>query len=825
MLASTVLALSLLAQEPVVARALPPLESPEVVRTVEVAFPTQGNVSLIEPATYLYYIHTRPSRPSQNEWVLYDERLPLADFRRLWATGFLDNLSIEVRDEPYENGVMGKRIVFNLEERQRAKIVDFTGSKAVEVSTIEEKLKELGAELRLDSFIDAGTVRKAEGAIRQLLEAKGFQSARVTHTIAEMPGSPKIVHVTFHLDEGPKVRIAALSFTGNRTVDSRRLRAEIKNNRARAWWVPSLLPAWLLGGGVYQEAKLDEDADQVVQHYRDRGYVTASVGRPEVATVRESADGKTRWVALRIPVVEGERYRLGSFAIEGNAAVGADLLRPLFKLASNDYYSEKSVRDGLEKAREVYGAAGYFEFTGYPELKPNGTLVDVTLRIAEGRQFFVNRITLSGNLTTHDDVVRRELALVEGGLFNTEALKYSVRRLNQLGYFKPIEDQKSIAVEKAADSDNKVDITLKVDEQNRNAVNFGAGLSQYEGLFGNLSYTTANLLGRGESLTIALQRGSRSSIYQVGVTEPYLFGRPISGSIELYSRKNDYYTTSASATTLSGSSSLATSVAYSEVREGSTWAVGRPLWRFTRAQLNYTYEVIDVLIADDLQSSSGTSSAGGIPLFNPYLDNGRHIDSRVMPAVVYNSVDSPLTAHSGTRITASAQIAGAALRGGYSYLKPELELIRYFPTSRRTGFGLRGQAGWLGTFGDTTSVPYYLRYYLGGENQIRGTDIRSVGPFDSSNRALGGSKFLLFNAEYYLDLFGPVRLLAFHDAGQSFDEAHPFSLRDLRTSSGGELRVFLPVVNVPIRLIYYVNVYRDTFQPARGFKFAVGTTF
>jgi outer membrane protein insertion porin family len=122
-------------------------------------------------------------------------------------------------------------------------------------------------------------------------------------------------------------------------------------------------------------------------------------------------------------------------------------------------------------------------------------------------------------------------------------------------------------------------------------------------------------------------------------------------------------------------------------------------------------------------------------------------------------------------------------------------------------------------------VPYYLRYFLGGENQIRGTDIRTVGPLDSSNRALGGNKFLLFNAEYYLDLFGPVRLLAFHDAGQAFDESHPFNFRDFRTSSGGELRVFLPVLNVPVRLIYFVNVYRDNFQPSRGFKFAIGTTF
>jgi outer membrane protein insertion porin family len=226
-----------------------------------------------------------------------------------------------------------------------------------------------------------------------------------------------------------------------------------------------------------------------------------------------------------------------------------------------------------------------------------------------------------------------------------------------------------------------------------------------------------------------------------------------------------------------------------------------------------------------LLASTSSAATVGTPLFNPYLDQGRHIDSRIAPSLVYNTVDSPIMAHTGMRITGSLQFAGARLRGSYNYLKPEIEVIKYLPTSRRTGFGLRGGAGLLQIYGDTTTVPYYLRYFLGGEYQIRGVDIRTVGPLDSSSRALGGNKFLLFNAEYYLDLFGPVRLLAFHDAGQTFADSEPFNLRNLRTSSGGELRVFVPVLNIPFRLIYFVNIYRDTFQPYRGFKFAVGTTF
>ena len=122
-------------------------------------------------------------------------------------------------------------------------------------------------------------------------------------------------------------------------------------------------------------------------------------------------------------------------------------------------------------------------------------------------------------------------------------------------------------------------------------------------------------------------------------------------------------------------------------------------------------------------------------------------------------------------------------------------------------------------------LPYYLRYFLGVDYQIRGVYMRTVGPTDEDNRAVGGNKFALFNAEYYIDLFGSVRALAFHDAGQAFSEDQPFDLRQLRTSTGVELRFVVPMLNVPFRLIYAWNIYRDSYQPARGFKFAVGTTF
>lgn len=834
----------------------PPAGSEPVVRTIEIAFPTQGNVSLIDPETYLYYIKTQTSLPSSGTWATFERQTVIDDFARLWATGFLDDLSIEVKDVPYENGVIGKHITYNIEERPKVRMVEYegTGVKILETSKIEEALKEGTAQIKADGFLDPLVVQKARGIIRGLLEEKGYRDGLVTTRTDAIGGAAKTVTLTYHVKEGPKLRVARLRFRGNRQVSAGDLQGVMKSNKPQKWWLPSAL-RFLGEASPYQQAKFDEDAERIVAYYHDRGFIRAQIGTPEPRKMSDSRDRKSRWVSLDVPVTEGERYAVGEVTIEGNTVVKAEALRSLFKLEAGKPYAEKDVRKGLEKARDLYGAVGYYEFTGYPDLKPRETapthrrrqvsmfdslkavpmmtaqafkqlwpwsqrlkrptkVVDVTVRLQEGKQYFINRIAFEGNTVTRDTVIRRELGMAEGGVFNTEAMKYSIKRINQLGYFKPIEDQKGITIDKTPGTDDRVNLTVKVEEQNRNAINFGAGVSEWDGFFGNFSYTVANFLGRGESVTLAFQKGMRSNLYEVGFSEPYLFNRPLSASVDVYSRKYNIYLTT-------------DKVGYSEVREGLSASVGYPIFRFSRLFLSYTFEVVDTVVSSDLKSlyGVGSTSAYGMPSFN-YWDEGRHRDSRLAPMFVYNTVDNPMKPHSGMRISAGGQIASKALGGSYNYLKPELEAVVYIPTSRRTGFGLRGQGGWLATFGKQTgNLTYYLRYFLGGEYQIRGTDIRSVGPVDKYNRALGGNKFVLFNAEYYLDVASPIRLLAFHDAGQAYAEGRPINLRQLRTSSGLEARILVPMLNVPFRLIWAYNRYRDSFQPEFTFKFGVGATF
>ena len=342
---------------------LPPVDSPVLLRYIELRFPTQTNQSVIDASTYQYYIQTLPSRPSDGVWVPYNEQAILDDFRRLWATNFLDNLWVEVKDAPYPNGVQAKHVIFNMEERQRVKIVDYGGSKKMEQSKIEEKLRDDGVQIRLDSFIDPGLIRRVEGIIRQMFAEKGYEYAKVTHTVTEMPGGPKLVHLSFLMDEGPKVKIRSIVFMGNKAVSAGALRRQMKSNKQLNFL------SFITGKGTYQAAKFEEDADLVTEYYRGRGFVTARIGQPDLKYLQDSKDGKTRYVQLRIPVQEGNRYRVGKFEFDGVTVLKPDALRDIFKVKTGEFYSEGKIKKALDKAREIYGSVGYFEFTAYPDLK------------------------------------------------------------------------------------------------------------------------------------------------------------------------------------------------------------------------------------------------------------------------------------------------------------------------------------------------------------------------------------------------------------------------------------------------------------------------
>jgi outer membrane protein insertion porin family len=788
-------------------------QAPALVERVEVQ-----NNQYLQRETLLFYVSTKQGDP-------YDEAKLRADFRRLWDTGFLDDLQIEVVD-----GAAGKVVRFKVTERKRIQIVDYRGSKELTTSTIEDALKEADAQVKIDTFYDPQKARKVESIIREMLAQKGRPFATVKHEAKNIGGAGQ--QLSFVIDDGPKAKVDEIVFDGNSVFSDGTLAGKMKKIKEPGFFNLS----WLGGKTTYTEDKwLGNEEDprgdrgRLEDFYLNHGYVTARIGQPRIAY----ADGKSgtfkkkpvKLMTLEIPVVEGEQYRMGELKFEGLTVLKEEFVRSFFKMKPGDVYNDSKFKKAYEKLRDVYGSLGYFQWTGGTQRKPDPEkkVVDVTVKMEEDKQYFVGRISFTGNDSTRDKVIRREIYMNEGEVFNTEALKMSIKRINQLGYFKQMEGAPDIRPSEVAE--NKVDVTFKVEEQNRNQFTFGGGVSGYEGAFLNASFSTTNFLGAGETFQIYVQSGKRTKNYSLSVSEPYFLDRPITAGVDLFKRKTiipPYYNV----------------VGYSQENTGVSLVSGFLVGKWSRAFLNYTFETVKIgeVSADYFKDDpyyqyygSYGMYGGGYSTYNPLLYGGSRKESRITPNFVFNTVDNPWTPRAGMRHTLSVMVAGGPLGGTVNYYRPTAEAIVYLPVGRKMSLGTRAEVAYIDPFGDTKILPWYQRYFLGGETQVRGYPIRSIGPTNSQHVPLGGNKLLLFNAEYYFDVFGPLRALLFFDAGQAYLEGEPFDLNELRLSTGAELRFIMPVLNVPFRLIYAINPNRSEYEklyvPYSTFKFAVGTTF
>ena len=741
-----------------------------------------------------------------------------ADFRTLWETRFADDLRLELRDGP--GG--GKLVVFVVHERPRVASIEFLGSEELNEDEIVEKMEEEDTAITVGAPYDPDLVVRGREIIEELLVDQGRTEGAVESEVSETEDGVRIV---FNIDDEQQVRIRSVQFEGIEALDEWVLRWAMKKTRE------SHTLGALLGGATYTEEQYAEDIESVRQEYLKRGYLDVSFGPPRF----EYEDGFSRsflfwkrakrWMDITIPVSEGEPYRVGEVTVEGAEVFPADVVRQFFPLIEGEIYDESKVNEGIESLREVYGARGYVQFTGFPtwRRREEERIVDVAINLAEDDQFLVNRIEFRGNSTTKDRVIRREMWLNEQDIMNMELLKASIQRINQLGYFRPVEQPE---IQPSPEDETRLDITLDLVEENRNQLTFGAGVSGLEGFFVNGSFGTTNFLGRGETANFSVQTGNRTQNYQIAITDPYFMDKPVTLGFDVFKR------------TL-------------KLREftrgdiGGRLVFGLPLGRWSRVFMNYGYSVITIREPDpdivlnyyDLYYNSSYLD----PRF--YGLSGNFRESKISPSLVYNTVDHPIFPSTGRKLTAALDVAGGALGGNVHYLKPTLEGVLHTRVIGATSLGLRLMGSYLYGYGgidpapgeeidifdvEQTGVPYYNRFFLGGEYQIRGFYIRSVGPRNEIGQLLGGNKMLVFNAEYSIPLAGPLRAILFFDAGNAFAEETswgPSMLQDLKSSTGIEMRVFIPMLNVPFRLIFAYNPHRDYHHRSTAFVFGIGTTF
>jgi len=418
------------------------------------------------------------------------------------------------------------------------------------------------------------------------------------------------------------------------------------------------------------------------------------------------------------------------------------------------------------------------------------------LKIHEGEVAYVGKLEFKGNTFTKDEVIRREWFLREGQRFNTSYLETSITRMKQLGL---VSIDKMPEIKPNPEDPQKVDITAEVRELSRQMINFNVGYSGYDGWFIALGYSTQNFMGMGESLSLQLQSGTRAKQYQLSFTEPYLLN---TASLGFSVHKT----------------SVAYPLLYTRRGEGFNVNTSFRFWRYYGASLYYSFENVEI-------SDVNTDLTYYNPYSYYYYSEGKRSISALSPTIYYSTVDSPIFPSRGTKYLFTYRYSGGFLGGDVDLHKTKLQFVKFIPITKHHTLGMQLVHEEIFKFGNN-EVPLYEKIFLGGERSIRGFDIYRIGPRTASGTVIGGSKALYLNLEYQIALNQQISFVFFYDVGNAYDFGQPISLKNVYSSMGLEFKIFVPMLNVPFRLIFAYNP--RVLEPEDSnfvFRFAVGPSF
>ncbi len=744
----------------------------EIVEKIEII----GN-ERVSRETVLYYVSSR-------EGDYYNEDQLRKDFRVLWSTGFFSNIRIEK-----EQGKHGKIVKIVVEENPLIKNIVYKTGKRVKENDIVNKLKEKDEYLLPYSYFNPSKVQKIQKTIEDLLVEKGLQEGRVE--VERNKTGKNEYEVLFNIKEGPKIKVGEVEFEGRPKLLKSVLRWAMKDNK------PHGFLSWIMGKDVFKQNKINDDLASLKKKYKEYGYMEATIGEPRIEEITKKSIffRKQKMKKIIIPVEAGYRYTVSEVKVEGNKVLNTKFLRSLVRLDEGRVYSTKLTEKSVEKMSEFYRNFGFLFVYIVPveSLNPKRKQVSVTFNINEGEVAFLNRLEFKGNNYTKDKVIRREMLLREGDVFRLDFFKDSLLRLRQLGL---VEIEGEPQVKPNPEKPTEMNVTLNLKELQRNNIQFTAGYSGYEGTFIAFSYSTVNFLGAGENLEFMIQKGKRIQNYLFGFSEPYIFDLPMTVGFNIYDRKIIY------------------PYLFDQKSRGIDLNFGARVRGLWRTSVTYALEDISIYVAEDMSAAY------------PYYQSGAYNVSSISPSIYYSSVDSPLTPSRGTLYLAYCKLAGGILGGEINMVKPRFEWTFFHPLVLKHVIGFHLEYEFIRPYGGS-EIPIWEKFYLGGERSIRGYEIYTIGPRDPvSGRNLGGEKSLVFNAEYIIPVGGPLYAIFFYDAGNAYARHQKISSGDLYTSAGLEVRIFVPALRVPFRLIFAYNnrkIYVDDTNFA--IRFAIGTTF
>jgi len=735
-----------------------------IIRAIDVEYNGPATVS---KERILAYMRTKVGDP-------FNDATVQQDVEALYKSGAVQN--VRIFGEPQADGV---KVIVQVQTRLLAREIVIEGAERIKAQKLRKEIK-----LKLNQPIREEDLEEAREKIIEIYQSHGFTDVSVQFRVDPIDEKHGTARVVYTVNEGARGAVAQINFEGNAHVSTWRLRKVMKTKR-------QTVVAFLDKSGRLDEAQLQQDLDSIREWYQDHGFIDV-----EIKDVRRERNAKGK-LTITIVVAEGPQYHVRNLTISGEKVAQQGSIRTLLKMKEGSVYSPKQLHDDAKAVADAYGSGGYVDLVVTPESIPAGpALVDVHYKIEEGERSYLNRVTIEGNTRTKDKVIRREVLVAPGDVFNTVRVDTTKKRLDNLGYFSKVE-----TYPEDTDVPGRKDLTILVQEKRTGSLSFGGGFSTVDQLVGFAELTQGNFdlfnwptfTGGGQKFRLRVQYGTQRKDFLLNVVEPYFLDRPVSLSGSLFYSEADYL-----------------SVDYNQRNYGFSFELRKPLTSFMYGSVGYQLQNVDIY---------------NVPSTAPITiqeQQGTFTESKILGSLVFDRRDNPLLTRTGQRITYSPYIAGGFLGGDVQIYGWDIEGSQYFPLKWDTILLFNGEIATVDTWGDGPFVPIYERLYLGGANNLRGFPFREVGP-QQKGEPIGGQSMGRLTVEWTFPIIEKARGALFYDSGFVNADPWKFDFSHLASDIGAGIRINLPIG--PLRLDYGYPIERAGYHGGGHFNFSVGYQF
>ncbi len=697
--------------------------------------------------------------------------------KALYKTGFFRDVRLERQ---------GQTLIVSVVERPSIASIRISGTREFSQDDLKKSLKDLG--LSEGRIFNRSLLDRVEQELRGQYFSRGFYAVNIKPTVT--PLERNRVDVDIAVTEGPPARIREITIVGNERFRTKEL-LNLFTLGPAPWW------AIFSRRDQYSKQKLAGDLERLRNFYQDQGFLEFNIESTQVQITPDKED-----IYITVNIAEGQRYTISDFKLAGKYLGMESELRGLVTLTPGQIFSRRQVTESSKRISDRLANDGYAfaNVNAVPEVNKEQRTVAFTFFVDPGRRVYVRRVNFAGNVSTHDEVLRRELRQLEGAWYSAEKIQRSRERLQRLGFFEDVNIE-TPAVPGTAD---QVDVNITVKERSTGYLNLAIGYSD-SGLIIGASITESNLFGTGKELSLRINNSDAASDYNIRYVNPYYTPDGVSRGFTLFSSEVD--------------TSELNAAAYNTKTVGAGVFWGIPLSEYHRLSVGLDYESIGIETRDSSpQVAKDFVATEGSPVKAAKVTLGWASDS----------LDSALFPTRGTlqRVSGEAALPGSDVE----YYRLNYTLGRYWPLTEKTSFKARTDLGYSDGYGDTATVPFFKNFYAGGSSTVRGFRSNSLGPRDpATNDPIGGNRRVLLNMEYLFPLPGAaredksMRLSVFVDGGMVYGPGQKLDLGELRYSAGLAFNWFSAVG--PLSFSYAVPLNEQPGDRTESFQFTLGVPF